>query len=304
MIAIVPYIAILAALGLETLLSRIYERAARNVAFGALVFVSLAQIAYQSLNTVAEATQHHDSRDTLATWLGDARLRSHEIAVAGPLQIPFHLFSLPGVDSFNPEDTSIAALAQRGYDYIVVPDNISFSGQLRAALPIESAISGETASQRVPDSPAITIFRIPSDKISELSLHASAHLLLLAQDDRLVPSCAGTQEPYCWLSNRVTTLELPLNTQSSRILALEAMSPWDDQTLTLTTSKGDTIKVLHMPKAGSWLAFEAVIPPDTEPGDLPLVLSVTRISSPASRGGSSDTRRLGVAIRAVGRPGK
>jgi hypothetical protein len=297
MIVIVPYVALLAAFGLNTVVSRITRRDRRSAAYFLLAALSLVQTTRTSMSTIAEATHHRDSRDTLATWLEQDQLRDSEIAVAGPLQVPFHLFSLPGVDSFNPKESSAALLAQRGYDYIVVPDNLELSGYLRHILPIETTITGVALPQRVPDNPAITIFRVAPETTRTLAAEAPATMTITVTDHTASPACPGSSEPYCWISNRITGLEISPPTALPRSLTLEAMTPWAEQALSTLTAQGRELSTQKLDTPGSWTTLRIPIPSDLGPHDLPLRVSVARISSPSSRSSSNDSRRLGVALR-------
>ncbi len=299
MIVLVPYVALLAALGLRAVVSRISRQELRTVTYFALAAFSLVQITRASLRTIAEALQHRDSRDTLATWLTQDQLRDYEVAVAGPLQIPFHLFALPGVDSFDPEASSAALLAQRGYDYIVTPENIPISEHLRQVLPIENTIAGTTTPRRVPENPAITIFRVPPEAIRALASEAPAKLTLAVDDSAVSPVCPNSSESYCWLSNRITTLEISPSISPPRSFTLEAMSPWAEQTISVTTDQGKELATLTLDTPGTWSTLHITIPSDLLPGEIPLQISVSRISSPASRSSSKDSRRLGVALRRI-----
>lgn len=299
MIALVPYVALLAALGLRVVVSHISRQELRAVTYFALAAFSLAQMTRTSMSTIAEAVQHRDSRDTLATWLTQDQLRDYEVAVAGPLQIPFHLFALPGVDSFDPEISSPALLAQRGYDYIVTPKNIAISEHLRQVLPIETTIAGTTAPRRVPENPAITIFRVPREAIRTLASEAPAKLPLTVTDSTVNPVCANSSESYCWLSHRITALEISPTISLPHSFTLEAMSPWTEQTMSVITGQGKELATLALNTPGAWSTLHVTIPSDLLPGELPLRIRVARISSPASRSSSKDSRRLGVALRRI-----
>jgi hypothetical protein len=299
MIVLVPYVAVLGALGLRAIVSRISRQELRAVMYFALAALSLVQMTHTSMNTIAEAVQHRDSRDTLATWLTQEQLRDYEIAVAGPLQIPFHLFALPGVDSFDPEVSSAALLAQRGYDYIVTPKNIAISEQLQQVLPLETTIAGATSPQRVPENPAISIFRVPPETIRTLASEAPAKLSLTVTGSGLSPVCPNSSESYCWLSNRITTLEFSPTISPPRSFILEAMSPWAAQTMSVVTGQGKELAAIALDTPGKWSTLHLTIPSELAPSELPLRIRVTRISSPSSRGSSNDSRRLGVALRRI-----
>jgi hypothetical protein len=296
MIALVPYVAFLAALGVQLATSYIRNIRYRQITYLVLSLLSLVQIGNLSLQTVSAAVNHHDSRDSLARWLEQQQLRDYEIAVAGPLQIPFYLFSLPGVDSFDPKQTSAAQLVQGGYSYIVAPSASTYTNELLRTLSQELAIDGETAYQRVPDNPAITILRVSNENVLKLALDAKATIALQATHSRLKPLCPQSKEPYCWLSNLVTEVEL-LGVSPLDSLSIEAMSPWSSQTLSVVNSKDETLATLRFENPGNWEKLEQPLPAPLSASELPLRLRVDKISSPASRGMSSDARRLGVALR-------
>jgi hypothetical protein len=235
----------------------------------------------------------HDSRDAAVAWVTEHAQGSSatDIAVAGNLQLPIATFSLRGVDAFNSAKFSLAHLLQAGYEYIVIPSDVSI---LDAELTeLVTSIPGEPWPQRVPNNPAISVVRAKQSGIEKAARRVPSSLSFIAGKTRLWPNCPNTlSEEYCWITSRVTELKIPALEGPG---VFEIRSPWPDQLVTLTDTHGQLLASTKLSDNNQW----ETLPIPASPGGQPrsAILTVTHVHSPQSRGINSDTRRLGIAVR-------
>lgn len=102
MLVVVPYCAVAAACGISYL-KQLYARSPVCwVLAGAFTGLCVVPLALSSYKILASETHLHESRDGTVTWLQSELPLATDIAIAGNLQLPIHVFALPGVDAFNP----------------------------------------------------------------------------------------------------------------------------------------------------------------------------------------------------------
>jgi hypothetical protein len=233
-----------------------------------------------------------DSRDAVIEWLKNERPSENDVAIAGPLQFPIQVFSLPGVDAFDINKRSIAELIQSGYEFFVIPADMPLDAELNE---IVKGVAGEPGPQRVPHNPAISILGVKSGGFLRAAVRHQAIAELELQGDKLTPICTHSpQEPYCWINSHVTQIVIPHLTKAS---SFEVMSPWANQRVSVSDADQDLLASLRLTVPGEWESIP--IPPQRDPTAKPLVITITQIHSPASRGMNSDQRRLGLALRAT-----
>jgi hypothetical protein len=291
MLVIVPYGALLAGYGLAALVQFSKRPAVAWLSSTAALLLCLVPLARQSYRMLSASMQFVDSRDLVIDWLQNDRPKSDDVAIAGPLQLPIHVFANPGVDAFSPEKQSLASLVQAGYSFIVVPTNMT---HLDAELTeIALSIPGEPWPQRVPKNPAISILHIKKSAPAHAATRAPSTLTLSLHNSHLTPSCTPSEgEQYCWITTKVTQLSLP-NTQAHG--TVEIMSPWQDQHVTVSDSQGTLLASTKLKQAGTWETLP--IPLRRPSPEHDIILTLSRVTSPESQGVSSDRRRLGVAVR-------
>lgn len=301
MLTVVPYAAIAVGLGVQTIGTWIkrqrYSWAIMLIVFG--VCVEPLWITTRAI--VSQARGATDSRDEVVEWLSKQwlskqqlsqnRPAQEDVAIAGPLQLPIETFTLPGVDAFDPAKSQLASLIQSGYTYIVVPTDLQ---TLDAELAeIVQSIPGNSTRQRVPISPAISILRAKDSGVPVAAARAPSSIVLTPQGDRLTPQCRSfAAESHCWITSRITQVTVP---QITTTQSFEIMSPWSDQIVTLTDGNGTLIASTKLKVPGAWESIP--VTPRQGRGNTPLILTVSQVHSPHSRGLNSDTRRLGVAVR-------
>lgn len=290
MVVIVPYLAILAGYGLRALFDSFKRSTSATVVVSVAAFLALIPLAITSAKMIIGQLNRAESRLELAQWIKAQRAPNKDIAVLGSLQLPISLFALPGVDAFGLNQLPIAKLVQAGYDYIAVPSDPQFLDQ--SVLAVEQSIAGLTWPQRVPQNPAISLLRVKPDGAEIAAKRHPAAISLKALDSNtLAPLCSElASEGHCWLTNRITELQLPpLNNPAS----LRVMSPWSDQELTVSAPDGTLIATVKLSAPMSWSTL--TLP--NAPNGRVVLFKLSTLHSPQSQGISQDQRRLGIAIR-------
>lgn len=304
MVAVVPYIAIAATAGAFTLLERFKRPLLKGCAGAVLAAALLCTPVTRSAHLLHEHLSHTDTRDAAIAAI--TRITNTEpdadIAVAGPLQLPIQTFTLPGVDAFDPAKAPAAQLFQRGFTYLVLPSDQVLPVTTAGIGEIHTDLPGLPPPQRVPNNPAISIVRATTAAhLTAAAQQAPAHLEVTVAGDALLPHCSSREEGYCWLSARRTTVQAPPGAPAAGIgLHWEVRTPWQPQQLSVTAADGTVLHALTLTATQEW--HQLVLPARAlTPSSFPLQLIVTQVHAPASRSQSSDTRRLGVAVRAYAR---
>jgi hypothetical protein len=288
MVVLVPYVAILGAFGLWAATRQLWRGAARFILIVFCIGAALAPLARATASIIGAALITRDSRDEVVTWLTSDRPLTDDVAVAGPLQLPFSALALPGVDTFDPTKRSLTSLLQSGYRFIVVPSSPNFfHAELFA---IAKSIPGETWPQRVPYNPAITILRASPSSAHSLRQLTRFELAVSQVGDALIPECGPTSEQHCWIQSLTTTLALP---RTNVPTYLEVMSPWPRQHIEILDSDNSIVSSIQLDSPNMWKRL--VVPPAGEPRTF--IMRIAEIHSPASQGVSKDARRLGIAIK-------
>lgn len=305
MVVIVPYVAVLAGVGLAALNTLISSRRAQHLALVAVSLVAIWPIAARSYALSIEALRADESRDSVLSWIGDkARVSdrprfSGDIAVSGILQMPIEVFSLPGVDAFNPSALKPEDLVQAGYEYVVAPRGAAVFDQ--EIFDLERGIEGDlTWPQRVPRNPAIDILRVKAGILDRVWRRADRSLNLnLTEGGRLLARCAGaSKEGYCWISSRITKLEISDQGVLDRAF-IEIKTPWEGQKVSLIDGRGGVLAPetqLSGNVGDVWIRYE--LPRAALRDKERIFLTLSDVHSPASWGLNADSRRLGVAVRA------
>ncbi len=288
MVVLVPYVALLGAYGLWSAAGQLWRGATRSILVALCIGISVTQLGGASAAIIRNALHTNDSRDEVVTWLNAERPIGHDVAVAGPLQLPFPTLSLPGVDTFDPSARSLASLVASGYRYVILPgDGTAFDPSL---FSIERIIPGEPSPQRVPKNPAMTIARAVPFAAPASTKLALIELVFSEVGTTLIPQCPTSGEPHCWIQTIAAYVAIPAIGSSA---SLKVMSPWPHQHVELLARDGTLIARTTLDAPNLW--EELVVPPAAEPRQL--LLKITEVHSPASQGISKDTRRLGIAIK-------
>lgn len=295
MVVVLPYASIVAAIGALGVV-KIFGTAPRRV----FVFLGLSFcISVIPLGrTLAERSVRlitHDARLDASRWLRENLPPEEDIAVQGTLQLPPEIGKLPGVTRFKGESLDPAELYARGFDGLVIgPDWPNDPKWSALVLPVKTFL-GNSNLDRIPRDPEVRVLKVkPTTSDPETLV-----LRFDAERNAFIPVCAATVakigkgENYCWFSRRHGRLSFENWPETSKMLAgkmhglkAEIMTPWDGQ----QAQFGETI---WNPAAhGNWEDLNIPMMSDVD-------VTIRQIHSPLTRGGSSDPRRLGVALRAV-----
>jgi hypothetical protein len=291
MLVLVPYGAVLAGCGLAAIFQLCKRASTARLTSGVAILLCLLPLAKESYRMISSQRHITDSRDLVVQWLQTSRPRESDVAIAGPLQLPIHVFALPGVDAFNQEKQSLAELVQAGYEFIVAPTNMT---HLDAELTeIVHSMAGEPWPQRVPNTPAISILHVKASGLLQAAARAPRILNFSLNGSHLQPQCTPQgEERYCWVTSKTTHLSIP---RALGYGSLEIMSPWTPQVVSVSDSHGTLVASTKLKQPGVWESLPIPLRSGSETTGF--ILSVSQVKSPESQGTSSDRRRLGVAVK-------
>lgn len=292
MVVMVPYVAVMAVCGLARLAKVAEHESVKKGAPPALASLAIIQLAIPCVVFI-RAQDRIDSRDIAASWISLERPADQDVAVSGPLQISPAALKSPGVDIFTPSEKTSAALIQEGYSFAIMSP-LSTVASDRALLSTAKDIPGALFQQKIPDSPAIRVYRLNTDRLDLASKKAPSSLVLAAADPASPPTCATEEEPFCWLTARHTNVTLQDKVSDARTVRMPVMSPWSNQEITIATPKGTQLYRGTIESASAWSEISFKLPPNIES----LSVTLGRVHSLASRKKGSDSRRLGLAVKA------
>ena len=294
MVAIVPYAAILAAVGLRYMTHRFSNPVIQRTTIFLVALYACGLAAIASTSIVMLATQQAESREQLGAWLTSTRNPDSDVAISGPLQISPALIRLPGVEIFDPSKRTLAVLVQQGFEYIVVPS--ADSADLSLSLTSELVLAGAPLNKHAPQNPALTILKTNLAARLAAMQQAPAEMQFETVKEALSPRCGETNEEHCWLNNISTSIALPAGTTR---VSLEMMSPWAGQELRVVSKEGATLGAISFPTAGKWRTFTFSLSTPAPAQGSAATLVVAQLHSPLERKLNLDSRRIGVAIRKI-----
>jgi hypothetical protein len=113
------------------------------------------------------------------------------------------------------------------------------------------------------------------------------------------------KEDDCWLSGRFGQLLIinpedrftPDAAPRATKVSFKVMTPWENQTITVTSGGVTTPLSFAGTKPGDWIAQSVEVSAQVLSGDAPIFIAVDQVHSPSTRGLGPDTRRLGVAVQ-------
>lgn len=298
MVPVIPYAAICAAIGIQWI--AICSGKFRLLIVVAMSTVTLFPLGLASLRLIFDEVTAAESRREVVKWI-DRSYHLGNIAASGELLLPIQTFYLAGVDAFDPHKTPIFKLVQAGYTFFVVPSSMPPDVESMPLLRKLTHFGGDKELGRIVKNPAVDIYTFTGEINGILSQEdwVPKRTLRLKRKDEQSASCIDGAEQYCWISSRVTELNLSSNEipTAHKQISMELMSPWPNQLVSILLDEKE-IAQWKPSAAGEWstVAFSVS---GTELATKKLRLSVRDIHSPLSLGLSQDSRRLGVAIRSV-----
>lgn len=291
MLTVVPFVSIFAAYGLHALISVTNNAWIRATIIAGFIAATLIPTGRASLTFIEKSLAQVESRDIATDWIKAKSATGQDIAIAGPLQFPFSTLALSGVDAFNPDKSTAASLLQAGYHFMVVPSDSKYlqTDVTTVAMNLE----GYTGQQRVPRNPAISILEFKETAALQASAQAPNDFYLAAVEGHAIATCQENEEDHCWVQKRVSNLHI---SAASGALSMTVMSPWLNQRLEIIGENGVILVSTTLSTPGSWETIP--LPTSREnTNETGLILVISDVHSPASRGIGRDSRRLGIAIK-------
>lgn len=297
MLIILPFIAALASCGIFWLSEQ--KRFSSTMVFIIAGILLIFQPAYLAIATIKEI-KVSDTRDDVVKFLEREPDYRYDTALDGKLWLPRLIrsqngkvvHSVKGTTRFT-ELPSVLALYNSGFDRIVFGPTADMSSS-STLLGVERVFKGNANSERVVKNPAVTVATIVPEEARKELLKSPE---LAASFEKEIAQCISEgkalsisvlPEGHCWINKRISAL----NVKDSSSLTFSLMSPWDAQMIRLSIPDGtDLISIT--PIQGKWEQLHVNIPA----GVSQVILEITEVHSPLTRGISSDSRRLGIAIR-------
>ena len=318
MIALIPFLGILAGCGVHSLLSQLRLGSTLPKIVPWVVVLIIAQPLIVSVRERAATINAPESRIELGTWLHSHQSPTVEFAVAGQLQVASEIRAISGVSIVNEVGLNARDVILNGITYVITSSRfVPPPGEETLWSKIHT-IEGTPERQRIVDNPEIAIYKLtPSESyLTQLgaSVASSPSLRLPVVLERgkdgalaLTAQCdeVDSGEDRCWIKTRYTLLSLSigeearLNPRSQELvnISLPVYSPWRPQEMTLTAQGTTSTCAFGLTAASDWNVCTLSLPESVLAAKSSILVTVAAISSPASRGVNSDQRRLGVAIK-------
>jgi|GEM_PF-892499 len=325
MYVILPFLAILAAVGADSL---IYGMRRSSRAVGAefnkrrgllvtlIVAIALIMPLRSALARRTEASSIDESRIAAMNYLQSSDLALQDVAVSAQLEFTSAIYKLPGVSPINEIEVDPIVAYLDGFSTAIVSARTTNWNPASSPF-IETAqqFGANAEEQRVPRDPSLRIVRFKDwDQISKgimgdlgaLALHLPVTRIDLSgprpRYETATELIDGTDaKQYFWFAHRLNLIELVGQriTGANSIVKLEMMTPWAGQVVRFAA--GDwSQEIAILPGAvGSWQAVTLTIPTSTLKAGAGILVSLSQVHSPYTQALSADRRRLGLAVRVV-----
>ncbi len=292
MVVMVPYVAIMAVCGLARLAKVAEHESVKKGAPPALASLALIQLTIPCIAYI-RAQKRVDSRDIASSWISYERPADKDVAVSGPLQLSPSTLRKSGVDVFTPSEKTSASLIQGGYTYVVMSPLSTVTSD-RELLSVAKEIPGVLYQQKIPDSPAIHVYRLNTDRLDIASKRAPSSLVLVALDADSRPTCAADGDSFCWLTARRTTITLKDKAPEPRRVTLPVMSPWTNQEIVITTPLGTQLYSGTIKDASAWSDIAFTLPAHIES----ISVTLSRVHAQRTQHPGENPQRVGLGVKA------
>lgn len=292
MVVMVPYVAIMAVCGLARLAKVAEHESVKKGAPPALASLALIQLTIPCIAYI-RAQKRVDSRDIASSWIAQERHADEDVAVSGPLQLSPMTLKQSGVHVFTPSEKTSASLIQEGYTYVVMSP-LSTVASDRELLSVAKEIPGVLYQQKIPDSPAISVYRLNTDRVDLAAKRAPSSLVLAALDASGQPTCAADGDAFCWLTARRTNITLQDKASEPRRVKLPVMTPWVNQEVVITTPQGTQLYSGTIKDASVWTDITFTLPASIES----ISVTLSRVHSQGSQRPGENLQRVGLGVKA------
>ncbi|RMG41057.1 MAG: hypothetical protein D6719_09495 [Candidatus Dadabacteria bacterium] len=317
MLSLIPFLAALAGYALYTLSLRLLKtRQTWTLIF--LAGITILQPLWKSVEQRYKLVHTSDSRNALVEIIRKENNPFSEIAVAGQLQLPPDVYKLPHVSVFNQKLINSFDLYLSGFDRVAALDWSDLPLMNSEFLRVERDFPGAEAKQRILRNPHIKLYRFGNNDqfITAVENYLSgkgAYPAVLLYPNRTDPSkreqhiCrpelkraepAELSESWCWFERRVDKLVLwPGSIKKKGGVTLELMSPWPNQQITFKSGEWTKQIDFKAQKPGEWFLVKLAPEPEDGNPSPEFRIYIKEVHSPAKFLKSTDSRRLGVAVR-------
>jgi len=306
MIVLIPFVAVWASYGALRSLEALPVRSAiRHWGFGVLMLAATIQPFFQTVALRHQVMEIPETRRDAEAWLRS--VAKGESAVATDLEFSRSALILPSVESFAPEEQTLAKLALAGFDHALVDASYLVRPEDQRIASLVHTFHGIPEKQRVTANPTIRVFDL------SLNAEASAQLRGAVADEAtilLTPGAEGAGcarrdaaaavEGHCWIEKRIGQLQLAPSSsapQAGGVLHLSVMSPWAEQRAEFQVGNSASV-IQELSVAGEWVDVQLPITAEALLAHEPIWVTVQKVQSPKAHGLNEDPRRLGIAIRA------
>jgi Dolichyl-phosphate-mannose-protein mannosyltransferase len=240
-----------------------------------------------------------DSRDLALQWLRTHVKASDDVAVQSWLQFPLserRSLNLHHI-AFQENAPDTVQLFQDGFSTL-----ITHSQEKLPNARVIHSLPGQLKRERIVVNPALLIWQLNPEVIQQVLFSAPVLLNERASWSHISKTpCRELPEGHCWITQRLTRIEQPDSVPHDSI-HLTVMSPWPQQRLRIIEGQSGIAvsDYVTISQPGEWRSI--VLPTSTNTASTSqsgVWLEISDIHSPLLRGLSSDTRRLGLAVRQI-----
>ena len=292
MTVIIPYLAVCAALGFETLLGFFKSANAAKIVSVAGLFVLIILPATESWIRGVQASEILESRTLAEPEIRTLLEKGNSIAIAGELLFPPSLYEIPFAKKFSQEKDDLLELANQGFQYVVVRNPVVGITQSGIYSSFEQ-FAGSLGKQRVVQNPSIGIYQIQNTaNLKTLIMNKPLIVFNETTPGVFIPVSTSFGESYIWAQHLINVIQgVQCRNKKGCMATMKVSTPWSGQKISLDSNPEQLFEISETSPTD--ISF-------TIPFGAPsIILSVKEVSSPASNGMSEDSRRLGVALHEI-----
>ncbi len=277
-LVLLPVIAVLAALAVQTLVAR-----TRVPEWAGALVIAVACVQPLIDAVVSRRPLPPDSRLLAASWLTTAAGPRSDSAVASELAWPMSVMGGARISVLDTARINPLHLYMAGYDRLVVDGSYTPDSTM---LRLEHQVAGETPGARVVISPAVRIFRVEPPLEAQMAQWLQTPSALIVPEvrygegpptraggatgcspDRARGTASGAAEGGCWVPSRVSRLQLDAaqvgalpGHGGALTLQAELRSPWPNQRCTLEAGEWRSPELCAEQSAGQWFTVRTQVP--------------------------------------------
>jgi hypothetical protein len=218
-----------------------------------------------------------DSRILVKDFIKENSKTYPDILLDSRLQFDYETLNLQNVTVIDLNKISTEDVFASGYSLVVTGDE-KFSSE--GAFKLLQTLGTSLYTERILRNPTIYIYDYNSTKQTN---HIEKYSPLNCKNLAV--------EGHCWANSRFVAIDTNIEDKPTRF---EVMSPWEEQEVEISCNNRQA-KTIHIAKANTWITLESPCSSTNEKNMF--FLKIKKIHSPRVVLGTSDSRRLAVAIR-------